>query len=392
MPDMRVDRRKFLVLAGSTLALPLLGGGVAVAGPQAPRLVIVNLRGGLDGLGAIAPYGDPLYRQTRGTLALPEPGAPSGLHDLDGFFGLHPSLAHGRACYNRGELLPAIGVASPYRNRSHFDAQDVLANGTSAPAGRTGWLNRALPSMGGDEASAISVGALVPLLLRGPAPVSSWVPAADEEPQPHFLATIDGLYEADPDLGPLWQESRRASMNADQASGSRGFEGTCATAAALLDAPVGPRVVSLELSGWDTHSAQGSVSGRLANRLALLDKGLARLHADMSPETWSRTVILVVSEFGRTVRINGTGGTDHGTAGACLLLGGAVNGGTVLHDWRGLQENALYDGRDLYPSTDIRSIFKAVLRDHMKIGEGVIESDIFPGSAAAPARPGLIRS
>lgn len=397
MPGIPVDRRRFLLLSGGALALPMLEGGAAFASAEAPALVIVNLQGGMDGLAAIAPYGDPDYANIRGGLAHKAPGKGE-LLDLDGFFGFHPALGHCHSLYGKGELIPVIGVASPYRERSHFDAQDVLSNGTTRAAGRTGWLNRALVEMNrSGEVSAVSVGSLVPLMLRGEANVSSLMPAIAERPDENFIAIMDRLYADDPRLGPVWRESRRTAATdaaetlKEKRSGETPFATLCSAAAQLLNAPDGPRVISLQLSGWDTHLGQGTIGGRIDGLLSVLDGGLASFTNELKPDRWARTVVIVVSEFGRTVRMNGTGGTDHGTAGGAMIMGGAIQGGSVLHDWRGLDNAHLYEGRDLYPALDLRTVFKGVLHDHMKIGAAALETKIFPESPDSPRQTDLIR-
>lgn len=393
-----IDRRRFMALSGSALALPVLNGGVAFAAAEAPSLVVVNLQGGMDGLAAIAPYGDRDYAKVRSGLAQGSPRT-GDLLDLDGFFGLHPALKHCRSLYGKGELTPAIGIASPYRARSHFDAQDVLSNGTTRAAGRTGWLNRALVEMNrSGDVSAVSVGSLVPLLLRGDANVSSLMPSIAETPDKTFIDLMDRLYAQDARLGPVWQESRRTAATdaaetlREERSGKTQFATLCSAAAQLLNAPAGPRVISLQLSGWDTHLAQGTTGGRIDGLLSELDKGLAVFTSELRPNQWARTAVVVMSEFGRTVRMNGTKGTDHGTGGGAMVLGGAVRGGTVLHDWRGLDERHLYEGRDLYPALDLRTVFKSVLHDHMKIGTAALDTKIFPDSGDVPAHPDLIRA
>ncbi|GMV62033.1 MAG: hypothetical protein AMXMBFR74_12020 [Parvibaculum sp.] len=394
MGSTSLDRRDFMMLAAGAAAAPLFGLKAAfAAGPDRPSLVLVILRGGMDGLAAIGPHGDPGYRRARTGLAIARPGEADGFNDLDGFFGLHPAMTQGHALYRRGELIAMIGVASPYRGRSHFDAQDMLENGTAETAGSTGWLNRAMPAMGLDGMRAISVGGLVPLLLRGDAPVASWMPAVAKAPDETFLSLMDSLYATDDILGPAWHESRATDRMLDiPPPGRPDFEHVCAIAARMMNAENGPRVVSLEVHGWDMHSSQGAATGRLERLMGGLDRGLGRLASDLTPERWKKTAILAVSEFGRTVHMNGTGGTDHGTGGAAFLLGGAVDGGRVLHDWRGLEEKYLYEQRDLHPAIDLRAVFKSVLHDHMKIGSRTLETKIFPDSSGTPATGDLIRA
>ncbi|MBX3504024.1 MAG: DUF1501 domain-containing protein [Parvibaculum sp.] len=395
MAAMSLDRRRFLALAGSSTLAALAGTNFSFAAGAdgGPSLVVVNLRGGMDGLSLVVPYADPHYVGHRRGLALAAPGKENGVFDIDGFFGLHPALAFCNKCRTQGELLSFTGVASPYRSRSHFDAQDMLANGTNEARARSGWLNRSLPFLG-NEGEAVAVGTLVPLLLRGEAPVTSWIPPISEAPDETFLVLMDQLYAEDALLGNVWAQNRQREMEkADSIQkGDKPFVQACSVAAEMLNADGGPRVISLELPGWDTHAKQGATDGRLAVQFSLLDEGLARLAGELSQEQWQKTAILVVSEFGRTVRANGTGGTDHGTGGAMLLLGGAVAGGRVVNEWRGLDSKGLYEDRDLYPSIDLRSVFKSVLHDHMKIASRSLESHVFPDSPDARRMADLIRA
>lgn len=390
-----IDRRRFLALSGGVALSSLAQTNFAFAAPGSggPSLVVVNLLGGADGLSLVVPYADPHYAAVRRELALAGPAEPDGVIDIDGFFGLHPALAFCGKSQSKGELLAFTGTASPYRSRSHFDAQDILANGTNETKARSGWLNRTLPFLD-KESDAVAVGSLVPLLLRGDAPVSSWIPSISEAPDETFLKVMDQLYADDPLLGSIWEQSRRGGPgNAlPVEDGEKPFVQACGVAAEMMNRDGGPRIISLELSGWDTHASQGTAEGRLARQFGLLDDGLARLGDGLTGERWKNTVIVVMSEFGRTVQTNGTRGTDHGTGGAMLLLGGAVKGGRVVHDWRGLKGKALYEDRDLYPSIDLRSVFKSVLHDHMKIAARPLEKHVFPESASAARMPDLVRA
>jgi uncharacterized protein (DUF1501 family) len=398
-----ISRRNFLqAMAAGSLAGALPGLTLAAPGRGQARLVLVILRGGLDGLAAVVPYGDPAYESARRGLALEPPGNAEGLLDLDGFFALHPSLRALHEHYARGELIAVHAVASPYRNRSHFDAQKVLELGLATPNGsRQGWLNRALPMLGAEAAGAaedyaMAIGQSVPLVLRGPENVGSWAPARLPGPDDDLMERLIALYDRDAILGPRLE----AALNADRLAGGsmagrlrRGEQfGNLADAAArMLADPAGPRIAVIEAGGWDSHANQGRESGALAQRLRRLDEGLGRLAAGLGP-AWRHTVVLVVTEFGRTVAMNGTRGTDHGTAGMLLALGGALAGGRVLGDWPGLARNRLLDGRDLTPATDPRSVYKGILRDHLGITKADLDSRVFPASRAAPTMGGLIKA
>lgn len=369
------------------------------------RLVIVVLRGALDGLAAVPPYFDRDYKAMRGALTVAEPGSEDGALDLDGRFGLHPALAPLHALYRAGELTVFHAVATPYRARSHFDGQDVLENGAlAARAARDGWLNRALSLLGGgDSRLGLAVGQAVPLLLRGSMPVASWAPPEMPALDNDFLTRLAALYRDDAVLGPAIAQGVQAQAMADDVLGDtrqgqgrmsgermygrpRGPQPLRASAQAvgkLLAAASGPRVAVMEMGGWDTHANQGVLTGPLAARLRDLADGLTALKDSLGP-IWRQTAIAVVTEFGRTVAVNGTSGTDHGTGGVAFLLGGAVTGGRVIARWPGLGAGQLYEGRDLAPTLDLRSVMKGMLIDHLGLPGDAIERVVFPDSRDAP--------
>lgn len=396
-------RREFLtVAAAGALAGAFPGLTLAAPGRGRERLVLVVLRGGLDGLAAVAPYGDPAYESARRGLAQEPPGSGEGLQDLDGFFGLHPMLRALHEHYERGELIAVHAVASPYRKRSHFDAQNVLESGLNTPhESRQGWLNRALPlfgagGTGGAGDFAMAIGQSVPLVLRGPEKVGSWAPARLPGPDQDLMDRLVALYDEDAFLGPRLEAALSADRMAGGAMDGRPRPGEqfgklSEVAARMLSDAAGPRIAVIQAGGWDTHANQGRESGALAQRLRRLDEGLGKLAAGMG-SAWRHTVVMVVTEFGRTVAMNGTRGTDHGTAGMALVIGGAVNGGRVLGDWPGLARNQLRDGRDLTPTTDLRALYKGILRDHLGVSAADLESRVFPASRAATAMSGLIKT
>jgi len=389
--------------AGLALAAPHLA---LAAAPGDRRFVLVILRGALDGLAAVPPYGDPDYQRLRGQLAIAEPGKESGALDLGGQFGLHPALAPLHEYYQRNEMLVIHAVASSYRGRSHFDAQDMLESGVAAPHGaRDGWLNRALaalPSATRGERDGLALGQAVPLAIRGKVPVASWAPTDLPEVDPGLMQTIAALYKTDKLLGPALNAGMKGQVFADQVMNEGSRMNTApgagrqqflqaASAAGKLMAPVdGARIAVLDLGGWDTHANQGAARGRLAQVLQTLAEGVKTLADGLGP-AWSKTVVLVATEFGRTVQVNGTGGTDHGTGGVAFLLGGAVNGGRVVADWPGLSQPKLFEGRDLAPTTDLRSVAKAVLVDHLRLPAAAVDTQVFPSSAGVKALPKLIR-
>ncbi len=360
------------------------------AAPTEQRFVVVILRGALDGLAALVPYADPAFAQLRPEFGPAAPGE-GGTLDLGGRFGLHPALAGLHGMYARGEVLPIHAVAGPVRSRSHFEAQDILESGADHRL-TSGWLNRAVQAMPRQAAeTALSVGVQLPLLLRGAAPVGAYMPHAFAQPQADLYTQIAALTRGDPALGPAVAEGLRqrgfdaTQLTAGPKPNAYAFPALAGSAGQLLAAANGPRVAALEVEGWDTHANQVC---RLDTVLGTLDTGLVALKDGLG-EAWRRTAVLVVTEFGRTARPNGTGGTDHGTGACAFLLGGAVAGGRVLADWPGLGE--LYENRDLAPTMDVRALAKAVLAAHMGLsGPALLAA--FPGSEGAAAVTGLIRS
>ncbi len=382
---MRLTRRTALLGLASAVMLGRASLAVAAA-PTARRLIVVLLRGGLDGLAVVVPRGDPDLAGWRAPLV------PEGLLDLGGIWGLHPGLAGLHGLYAAGELLAVQAVASPDRSRSHFAAQDTLELG-AAHGISSGWLNRAaalVPDDGPER--ALAVGPAMPLLLRGPTPTGSWQPAGGSPPPADFYATLRTLYRDDPLVGPALARAlderglAAAALGGADPAPHGGFAALCAAAGRLLAAPAGARIAALELGGWDTHVNQPA---RLAAALRPLDEGLMALRRGLG-DTWRETAVLVVTEFGRTVRMNGAHGTDHGTATLALLLGGNVAGGRVSGDWPGLRRSRLFENRDLQPTADVRSLAKGVLAQHFGL-DGAALDRVFPASPLAPPLPALLR-
>jgi uncharacterized protein (DUF1501 family) len=353
---------------------------------------------------AVPPYGDPNYRALRGNLALTDDGGPDSALDLDGKFGLHPKLTELKAWYDKGEMLVVHAVATPYRERSHFDGQDLLENGTAQPhAGNSGWLNRAIGLMGGgDRRLGLALGPEVPLALRGDTAVASWAPEKLPSAAPDFLNLVQAMYAKQPALDAVLRQAIDADQMASQAIGSAtGMGGALRPGNAarilaesggkLLAQPNGPRIAVLELQGWDTHTNQGlGQNGRMAQALQQMNDAMAALKASLGP-VWSKTVVMTATEFGRTARPNGSNGTDHGTATAVFLGGGAVAGKRVIAQWPGLDGVQLYQNRDLAPTTDYRSVAKAVLQAHLGIPQDALDRVVFPGSSAAKPMAELLR-
>ncbi len=384
---MGLTRRAALLGLGSAMALGRAGLALAAA-PTDRRLVVVLLRGGMDGLAVVVPHGDPALATSRPSLV------PAGLRDLGGYWGLHPALAGLHDLYTRGELLAVQAVAGPDRSRSHFEAQDALELG-GAPGIASGWLNRAAGALAVPAAAApaLAVGAGTPLLLRGPTQVTSWLPEGGTHVPPDYYASVLALYRAD-GLGAGLQRAltARGFSEAVLAGGAPapnrlGFPALCEAAGRLLAAADGPRIAALELDGWDTHVEQGP---RLARALGTLDEGLTALRRGLDA-AWRHCAVLVVTEFGRTVRANGGKGTDHGTASLAFVLGGGVQGGRVLGHWPGLAPRNLFENRDLQPTTDVRALAKGVLMRHLGLDAAAL-ARVFPGSGAAPATPDLFHA
>jgi uncharacterized protein (DUF1501 family) len=498
-----LKRREFLHAGALALGGTFLTSRLAFArtGNTKSRFVFIVMRGALDGLAAAPPYGDSDYAGLRRELALKAPGSPGGALPLDGFFGLHPSLTFLHDSYTARELVVFHAIASPYRERSHFDGQDVLENGSSqAHAVQTGWLNRALASLqsghGQSKELGVALGQNIPLVMRGPASVTSWSPSKLAALDDDTLERITDLYAGDPLLAARLADALAADAIADSASapmqavaaisdsagsamqaaaaiadsagapmqaaasaadipataahavtadmssagarhagaariaggpstmdgtnaGATATRGAAAPAAGGANTPPnqplvqrakpmrytelvraaagflrrddGPQVAVFDTTGWDTHANEGNAEGQLAGRLAALDAGLRTLKEELGP-TWADTAVLLATEFGRTAATNGTRGTDHGTATAAFLLGGAVQGGRVLADWPGLSAHSLYQGRDLKPTTDLRSVLKGVLSEHLLVSSSALESSVFPNSPDARPIKGLLRA
>ncbi len=393
----RLSRRGALLGLGAAISLGRASLALAAA-PTDRRLVVVILRGALDGLAAVIPYGDAALAAQRGSLLPPAPGQPDGMLELGGYFALHPVLTGLHGMYRAGELLPVHAVAGHVRTRSHFEAQDLMESGADQRM-TSGWLNRAVGQMAAGPATAqpISIGISAPLLLRGPAPVGAYAPQSFTQPQPDLYARLIALHAADPVTGPSLRQglaergftgAQLAMHQPDAPAGGRyAFATLAGTAGRLLAAADGPRVAAMELGGWDTHAGQVQ---RLAAPLKQLDDGLTALRDGLG-EAWQRTAVLVMTEFGRTVHANGTGGTDHGTGTVAFLAGGAVAGGRVQADWPGLADGNLFEARDLQPSLDLRALAKGLLAAHLKLDRRAL-LQAFPGSEDVPPATGLIRA
>jgi uncharacterized protein (DUF1501 family) len=401
------SRRELLFASGTLFAwahLPKL----AYAEGRDPRFLTIILRGALDGLATVAPVGDPDWQTLRGESALSLSDKVPALK-LDDFFALNPAMPNLHGMYAAKEAIIVHACATPYRERSHFDGQDLLESGLPKPgASESGWLNRALAGLapGGHVdprgGKAFAVGPVTPLVVRGPAPVLSWspqrlMPASDDTV--HRL--LDLYRHADRKLASVLEDNANLSAiehtdGMAQKAGAAApaqvrayFSEAAGTAAKFLAQPDGPRVGALALDGWDTHFNEGIAQGRLSQLLGSLDAALAAIKSNMG-SAWRETVVVLVTEFGRTARINGTAGTDHGTATVALLVGGALKGGRIIADWPGLKAADLYQGRDLKPTTDLRAVLKGVLKDHLHADERALAQNVFPGSEGIKPIAGLL--
>lgn len=401
----QLNRRSLLGLGAS------LGIGVTFLGGQAfaasegdlakKKLVVVICRGGMDGLSVSPPVGDPNYAALRGSIAM----KPDEVLKLDGTFGLHPELSTVHALALKGEARIAPAIASPDRARSHFEAQDVLETGASGVYGAdTGWLNRTLEVLAPIRpVEGLSVGGTAPLILRGKVQAASWSPGKGVDESARLPALLQDLYKTDPLLGPAFASGLETEAMAQRAmtamapapgmnmaAGPKRRDDETArklgsTLGGFMVQPGGPQIAVISLDGFDTHAGQPSL---IATRLSYLDTVLDGLHTGLGAE-WKNTVVIAVTEFGRTARVNGTGGTDHGTASTGLILGGALKPGGIIGDWPGLAQNALFENRDTAPTLDMRSLFKGVLIEHMGVDRAVLETKVFPDSKTAKPLIGL---
>jgi uncharacterized protein (DUF1501 family) len=392
-------------LALELVALPALAADADLA---RRKMIVVICRGGMDGLSVAPPIGDSEYRGLRGALALNTTALP-----LDGTFGLHPALTSVQALTLAGEARIVPAVATPDRARSHFEAQDVLETGAAGVySASSGWLNRAVQALSAHrKVEALSVGPTAPLILRGKVQTASWSPGRTVDAEARLPTLLQDLYRNDPLLGPalarglateVMAQAATADMAAQPATmmgqpppantpqlvrqGREAARSLGVSLAGFMREPGGPQVAAISLDGFDSHANQ---TGLLNTRLAYMDAVLDGISSGLGPE-WKNTVVVVATEFGRTARINGTNGTDHGTASTALLLGGALKKGGIVGDWPTLKAGALFENRDVAPTLDMRGLFKGVLAEHMGLDRAVLDKAVFPDSAAAKPVSGLV--
>ncbi|HEX8319759.1 DUF1501 domain-containing protein [Longimicrobium sp.] len=387
-----MDRREFLKT--------MCSGGIATFGfpvvsfaqvRQSGRLVFVLLRGGFDGLAAVVPYGDPAYEGLRGPLAFQD----GDLVPLTPVFGLAPGLAPLREFWDRGEMVALHAIAIPYRTRSHFDGQAILETGLDRPVGASdGWLNRLLQIMPG-ERSGIAIASGMPRSMAGAHEVQTWSPTQLGAVTDEYLDRLAVLYRADGTLHNRFEAAlqQQELVGEEEMAGAGARRGGVTpllrSAARILRQSTGPNVAAVEFSGWDTHANQGLAGGALDRLLGQLAEGLVAFRAEMQ-DAWADTTVVVMTEFGRTARPNGSRGTDHGTAGAGFLIGPKVARSAVLADWPGLGDTALYEGRDLRPTLDTRAVLKAAVAGTFDLTAAQADR-IFPGSEGVRGRYELMR-
>jgi len=386
-----LDRRSILggsiALGTASLALPSMAFA-RTAGEK--NLLFVLLRGAADGMAMLAPVGDPgLSELRRATLA-----EYDGARRADGFFAIHPAFDQVGAAYAAGDALFVHATATSYRERSHFDGQNMLETGAAQPYAKSdGWLNRLVGMIGEQEGEtnpkALAIAPTMPLALRGDAPASSYAPSALPQASDAFMARVGMLYGEDTELGGLWSRALETQAMAadDNLRNLRDAQAAGDLAASLMRGEVGARIAMIELGGWDTHANQVGAFRRNASQLDAL---LGAYRAGMG-SAWADTMVVVATEFGRTARLNGTNGTDHGTASATLLMGGALRGGRVIADWPGLREGDLYEGRDLRPTMALESVLAGAVAEHLALDPERSLARLFPGRSGAPVS-GFMRS
>ena len=414
-----MQRRQLLQIAAAAGASWTAVGRTAFAAtspqgaatlPGNKRLVVIFLRGAVDGLSVVVPYSEGAYYQLRSSIALARPGQDGGVLDLDGHFGLNPNLAPLLPLWQSGKLAFVHASGSPDPTRSHFDAQDYMESGTPGRKGTPdGWLNRLLgaePSAAAHAAATrgISVGATLPRIWAGPNPVANIANGAragkpTQLDKPQVAKAFDSLYAGDDAMARAYRESQqsRAEVNEAMAPNAmdheqmvanngaplpNGFPDDAARLAQLMRRDANVQLAFMALGGWDTHVNQGGAKGQLANRLQPLGRGLAELATRLGP-VFDDTTVLVISEFGRTARQNGTGGTDHGHGNVMWALGGNIAGGKVYGRWPGIDPSALNEGRDVAITTDFRQVLAGVCMRNLGLPDNRLAS-VFPGFDGAP--------
>lgn len=371
-----MSRRQSLALLSSLSLFSMANFSLAQASDDR-KFIFVFLRGAMDGLSALIPD-DSELENLRGTI-LPE---KSSRLDLQNGFRLHPSFAGINKLYAKGDAAFVHASATSYRNRSHFEAQDFLEI-LGRPGAKDGWLNRVLHT---DDRQGIAVGRAVPLAMKGAAPALNWSPPLFDTISDDLIGRLSSLYEDDSTFStPLETAvSGRSELSMETSRRNarrftREYTATLSAIGSLMSAENSPSIGMVSLGGWDTHANQKT---DLKRKFKALDNGLIELKKSLGSH-WKKTCIVVCSEFGRTVSANGSKGTDHGTGGLTMILGGAVNGGAVHGEWPGIKTANLHEGRDLFPANDISAILKGIMLDHLDISRKDLETNIFPNSGKA---------
>lgn len=369
----QIGRRGFISMAasmGAVIALPRL---VLATADTERRFIFVIQRGAADGLSTVIPYADPNYAMLRKELTI----SPAESLKLNGTFALHRSLEQIGRMYGQKQALFVHATASPYRDRSHFDGQNVLESGGQQPYElRDGWLNRLLQIMPHARATAVAVGPAVPLTLQGAVQIDAYAPSALPTARGDLIDQAGLLFESDAQLHALWAGAIEAKAALEVSRARQDPAGLGRLAGTFLSKANGARIAMLEMGGWDTHEQQGA---RLARQLTSLDQLVSALRDELGV-LWAHTTVLIATEFGRTASINGTGGTDHGTGAVAMIVGGAVNGGRVLADWPGLSQNQLYKNRDLLPTTPLNGVIAGAAAEALGLDPEQVARAIFPKS------------
>lgn len=411
-----MQRRNFLhMMTAAGLLIPVGNAAWAAVGntqnANKRKLIVVMLRGAVDGLNVVAPYGDAEYARLRPTIGLAAPGQENGALDLDGYFGLHPALAPLQTLWDEKKLAFVHASGSSDPTRSHFDAQDYMESGTPGrKSTQDGWLNRLLTVLPGPTSPtrAISIGPLMPRILVGRASATN-LPSGDASGKANLLDkpqvgnAFDQLYQNNERFGRTYQDAKDAHKEVMNASLEQemqmanngaplpnGFPKDAARLAKLMRSDINIQLAFVALGGWDTHANQGNGSGQLANRLVPLGQGLATLAQQLGP-VFQDTTIVVMSEFGRTARQNGNGGTDHGHGNVMWLLGGDIAGGKVYGDWQGLSGSALHEGRDLPVTTDFRAVLAQIAERHLYLNDKQL-AQLFPTNAPFGSKINFMRT
>ncbi len=381
----KLDRRKFLSLAAATSTLAFAPRiAFAAAAETDRRFIFIIQRGAADGLEIAPPVGDPDYARIRPALA----HDAADVIKLDATFGLHASLVETAQMYQAGEVLLAHAIASPYRDRSHFDGQNVMECGGTAPYSlRDGWMNRLAGLLPKTRTPPTAFAPTVPMALRGSQRVTSYAPSKLPGAKDDLLGRVALLYQYDPQLQSLWASALEARGLAGEDASDKASITIGKLAATFMKKADGPRLAMIETNGWDTHNQQKARSERL---LSGLDAMLASLRDNLGP-VWAQTTVLVATEFGRTAAANGTGGTDHGTASLALLAGGAVKGGRMIADWPGLAPKALYENRDLKPTNGLDALIAGAAAESFALDPVRVTATLFPDGLKTKPMSGLIR-